>query len=635
MVPALSGGQITEVDDSEVDFELESPNAFFGSHVNLIPMHSAVQAPRLFYGARFYNQSLPLVSPEAPLVRNLADGDPEGRSFDELYGKAMGAVFADDDAEVDQVGDTSLTLRLKDGTKKDIELYRAFPFNRKTQITQTSGLKKGDRVAKGQLLAKSNYTDDAGAAALGANARVGLVAFKGYSMDDAVAVSEAFAKRLTSDHSYTHSLDFDHEIKGGLGHFRSLFPTKFKKEQLAGIGEDGVVKPGTVVHAGDPLVLATRPRSFSSTTSQLGKLSKAMRQSRHDASLVWDDAHPGTVMDVAKTKTGYKVVVSAQAPAEMGDKIVLRSGQKGIISAIVPDAQMPRTVDGKPLEVLLNQLGIPSRVNNSLIYELSLGKAAEKLGAPIKVPAFNKAGERWYDIVDKYLGDAGLSATEEVFDPMTNRKLDQPIHTGIGHVLKLHHVAASKSSARGQGSYDSNEQPAKGGGEMAQSKRLSGLETHVMLSSGAYKNLKEGATLRGQKNDEYWRDLRSGYRPKPPGEPFVWGKFQALLAGAGINARKMRGGKLRLGPFTDKELDERGAAEIKTGELVDMHTLDPVKGGLFDQSLVGNNRWGKIKLPFKVPNPAFEEPVRHLLGLTKRELRAILAGEMELPEHLR
>lgn len=632
---ALRDNKIQEVDDNEVDVELLSPNNFFSTHINLIPMHSAVQGPRLFYGARFYNQALPLVQPDAPLVQNLDAQDKDGQSFDEKLGKIAGSVIADDDGEVVDLTPDFVKVKKADGSVKAFDLYNNFPFNRKTAITHKPLINKGDVVKKGQMLAKSNYTADNGALALGANARVGLVPFKGYSMDDAIVISNSFAKRLTSDHSYTMEQDYDNDVKGGLNHYVSLFPTQFNKDQLKRFDTNGVVKPGTVLKQGDPVILATRPRVFSSTTAQLGKLSKAMRQSRHDSSQVWDSEFDGVVTDVAKTKTGYKVIVKSEAPAQMGDKIVFRSGQKGVIANILSDDHMPRTKDGNPLEVLLNPLGIPSRVNNGIIYELLLGKAAAKMGQPVKVPSFNKPGEKWYDFVAKTLKDNDLSETEEVFDPMSNRLLENPITVGVGHILKLHHTSASKASARGQGGYDLDQQPLKGGSEAAQAKRLSGLEVHSLLSAGAYKTLREGATLRGQKNDEYWRALRQGYKPKPPGAPFAWEKFQTLLTGAGLQARKVDGGKLRLGPFTDDDLDKRGAVDINSGDLVDMNTMDPVPGGLFDQSIVGNNKWGKISLPFKVPNPAFEPAVRHLLGLTEKELRGIMSGQMELPAHLR
>ena len=634
-VYALRDNQIQEVPENEADVELLSPNNFFSTHINLIPMHSAVQGPRLFYGARFYNQALPLKNPDAPLVQNLDATDKDGQSFDEKLGRIAGSVVADDDGEIVDLTPDFVKLRKPDGSIKSFDLYNNFPFNRKTAITHNPLIKKGDIVKKGQLLAKSNYTSDTGALALGANARVGLVPFKGYSMDDAIVISKAFAQKLTSDHSYTIDQDFDNDVKGGLNHYISLFPTQYSKDQLKNFDKNGVVKPGTIVKPGDPLILATRPRVFSSTTAQLGKLSKAMRQSRHDSSQVWDSEFPGEVTDVAKTKTGYKVIVRSQAPAQLGDKIVFRSGQKGVIANIITDERMPRTVDGQPLEVLLNPLGIPSRVNNNIIYELLLGKVAAKKGQPIKIPSFNKKGEKWYDFVDSMLKQEGLNETEQIFDPSVNKILENPITVGVGHVLKLHHTSASKASARGQGGYDLDQQPLKGGSEAAQAKRLSGLEVHSLLSAGAYKTLKEGATLRGQKNDEYWRALRQGYKPKPPGAPFAWEKFQTLLTGAGLHARKIDGGRMRLGPFTDDELESKRPIEIQSGELVDLNSLEPISGGLFDQVVVGSNKWGKIPLPFKVPNPAFEPAIRHLLGLTEKEMREILAGRAELPAHLR
>lgn len=631
----LKDNQIQEVEDDDIDYDLPSGNAFFGSHANLIPMVSAMQGPRAFYGSRFWNQALPLVNAEAPLVQNLADGDSEGRTFDEIYGKQAGALRADDDYEVMDITPDDMTLRNSKGETKTRSLYNGFPFNRKSSITHTPLVKKGDKILKGAMLAKSNYTDDKGTLALGLNARVALVPFKGHSMDDAIVVSESFAKRLTSDHSNTIQQDFGHDIKGGLNHYVSLFPNTFTKDQLKPLDEHGVVKPGTILKAGDPMILATRPKVMSSMSASIGNLSKVMKQSRGDSAQIWEEDEDGVVTDVIHNRGNVKVVISSQVPTKHGDKIVMRSGQKGIISLILPDAHMPRTVDGKPLEVLLNQLGIPSRVNSALPYEIALGKLAAKTGQTVRLPSFTPKGTIWNDIVDDKLKEAGVVSDEDVYDPQENRKLEQPLAVGNAYILKLHHVAASKMSARSQGGYDNSGQPLRGSGQSAQSKRLSGLEIHSMLSSGAYKNLREGATLRGQKNDNYWRELRQGYKPKEPGAPFVFEKFQALLQGSGLNARSIDKKRMRLGPFTDKDLDERKAVEIKNPELVNLATLEPVKGGLFDEAIVGGNAWGKISLPHAMPNPAFEPSIRQLLGLTEKQMRAIIAGKEELPEHLR
>lgn len=630
---AIRDNRITEVDDGEVDFELTSPSKFFGSHINAIPLQSAVQGPRLFYGARFYNQAMPIENPEAPLVQNLDDEDERGRSFDEIYGEKAGAVRADADGEVLDVTPDYIEIG-SGGTKRKIALYNNFPFNRKSGIHQTPLVQKGQQFKAGTLLARSNYNDKDGGLALGINARIGVVPYKGYSIDDSVVISTRFANKLKSEHMETFSQDFDKDVRGGRGHYVSLFPKKFTADQLEKMDEAGVVRPGVTLNPGDPMVLATKPRIVSSSSSS-GKLSKSMRDARTDSSQIWEEDEPGVVTDVRQTKDGVRVVVKSLRPTKKGDKIVLRSGQKGIVSLVLPDDHVPRTKDGQPFDILLNPLGIPSRVNNSLIYEILLGKVANKTGKPYKIPGFNKPGEKWYDFVKGELDKNGVSEVDEVWDPKENRMLENPVTTGNAYVLKLHHTGASKISSRGQGSYDLDQQPVKGGGEGAQAKRLSGLETHGLLSAGAYATLREGATLRGQRNDDYWRTLRSGYKPRDPGSPFVWDKFQALLSGSGMLARNLGGGKLRLGPMTDKDLDERNPADIENGEMVDLHTLEPIKGGLFDPGLVGNNRWGRIKLPHAIVNPSMEKSVLKLLDLTEKEYRAILAGKMELPPHLR
>jgi len=292
------------------------------------------------------------------------------------------------------------------------------------------------------------------------------------------------------------------------------------------------------------------------------------------------------------------------------------------------------------LEVLLNPLGIPSRINNSMIYEILLGKAAKARGKNYKLPSFTKLGQKWFDYVQNELLENNLSETEEVFDPQLNKKLKKPITVGDAYMWKLHHTASKGFSARSQGAYDINEQPLKGGDELAQSKRLSGLETHGLLSSGAYGVLKDMALVRGARNDDYWHQLRSGYDPKMPDTPLVFNKFKTLLQGAGYHARQVnKHGKVRLGPLTEKVLDELEPVEIKNPGLLELRQLAkgsavPVSGGLFDDALVASNKYGYVSLPFEIPNPAFEEPVRKILGITEKQFRNIMAGREEIPQEL-
>lgn len=632
---ALKDQKFTELDDNEVDYEFGSPNRFFGTHANLVPLVSAVQGQRPFYGARFYNQALPLVNAEAPLVQSLVDGDPEGRSFDDLMGETVGAVRAKVAGRVLKVTPDFIELSDEQGKSHQVDLYNTFAFNRKTHQHNTAMVKVGDLVQPKQLLAKSNYTDDHGTLAMGLNARIGLVPYLGHTMDDSMVISESLAKRLTSEQMIGHDLDYHRGVKGGKAHYAGIFPKKFVNDQLKKLDDDGVVMVGQKLLPGDPIALATRPRVISSQAAQLGQLSKHMRNARSDAALVWDHEDIGTVTDVAKVRGGVKVNVLYQSPTKVGDKTVLRSGQKGIVSHIIPDEHMPRTLDGKPLELLLNQMGIPSRVNPSLPYELLLGKLARITGKPYKLPAFNKPDENWHEQVAAELAKYGVSDREEVFDPKYNRKLEQPILVGDGHIQKLHHTGESKHSARGQGSYDANMQPSHGGGAGAMSKRLSGLESYGLLSAGAYNILRDGATVRGTKNDDYWSRLRQGHDAPEPGSPFVWQKFQALLNGAGYATKDGKDGEQRLQMMTDKDLDAHTPMEVKTGDIVDLGSLEAINGGLFDPALTGANKWGSITLPFKVPNPAAHDMLRKLLGMTEKEFRAVLAGQAELPARLR
>ena len=627
----LRQNQIEEQpDDFETDYEMLTPNHFWGNNINMIPMQGAVQSARLFYGSRFFNQAMPVVNGEAPLVQAQADLHP-GKSFDELASKNLGVVHSAHDGEVTDVQPNAITLRTAAG-KQVVQIHKLLPFNRKSALRQTPVVKLGDTVVKGQLLAHSNYTDEKGTQAMGLNARMALVPCKGKSMDDALVISEDFAKRLTSEHVETHDQQYDDDIKGGREHFSSLFPKKYTRDQLSSIDDNGIVKVGTVLKPGDPMFLATRPRSFSSATASLGNLSRSVRMSRSDAATNWESEDPGEVTDVVKSKDGYKIVTRALHPTKIGDKVVMRPGAKGIVADILPSDRMPRTADGRPLDMLQNQLGLPSRVNPNTALEMLLGKIAEKQGTPIKVPAFNKKGEDWTQIIGDMLKQHGLTPEEEIFDPATGKNLDRPVTVGNAYVLKLHHVSASKLSARGQAGYDSDRLPAKGGGEAAQSKRLSGLESGAMLSSGAYANLRESATLRGTRNDEYWRDWREGKSPRVPGKPFVWDKFLGMLQGAGINPIDKGKGIIRIGPMTDKHVDELNPIEVRNGGIVNFKTMEPEPGGLFDTSLVGANRWGVMHLPRSMPNPAFEETVRQLLGLTKAELSAVMNGDKHLSE---
>lgn len=635
MSNAIKDNKIQEVKDSEIDFELPSFSRLNGSHTNVVPMYSNTQTARMFYGSRFANQAMPIEYREAPLVQALDPEDPDGKSFEEEYGERMGARYwrSDKPGEVVSVKPDEIRVKTADGKVEKVDLYNNFQFNRKTYLHNKPLVAKGDKINPGQLLASSNFTDDNGTMSMGRNARMALVAYKGYSMDDAVVVSESFAKKMTSQHNYEHEVAKDDGTKFGKVHFSSVFPRKFTKEQLEMVDDEGMVKPGTVLHYGDPIILATRPKPIYSNAAHLGKLGKAFRSIRSDASEIWEHDYPGTVVDVVDGKSGRRAFVTAKAPLQVGDKLITsRVGNKGIVSKIIPDHQILRSMDGKPFDVLLNPLSLPSRVNTATLFELALGKIAAKTGQPYKVPAFTDKGVSRLDMVKGELKKHGVDNTEEVYDPVLGRKLAQPVTTGFGYTYKLHHVVESKESSRGQGSYDQNMQPLKGGSDAAQAKRMGGLETTALMAKGGYNVIREGSTIKGTSNDDYWRLIREGYRPAEPGVPFVFTKYLALLNGAGMNARDLGKGTLRLEPMTDRTLEGRKPMEVKNNKTVKSDTLEPEEGGLFDPTMVALDRWGKITLPSKMPNPAMEGSICTVLGIREKDLRRVLAGEMTLKE---
>jgi hypothetical protein len=315
---------------------------------------------------------------------------------------------------------------------------------------------------------------------------------------------------------------------------------------------------------------------------------------------------------------------------QVGDKIAGRYGDKNILAAIISDEDMPQDEHGRPFELLLNPLGVISRGNPAQILEAALGKVAAATGKPIKVPDFQQAG-KLRDWVESQLAQHGIKDTEKIYDPGDNRSIPD-VMTGNRFIMKLHHMAESKLQGRATGEYSSEEEPSKGGEGGA--KRVGMLGLNALLSHGAYDVVQDMNVVRGQKNEDYWRQVMSGYTPPDPKVPFVYTKFVNELQAAGINPVR-KGTKINVMALTNKDVDKlAGNRELQNAETVSWKSekLDPVKGGLFDRRMTGGhsgNRWSHIKLHTPLPNPIMEEPIRRLLGLTEKKFRDIIAGNDE------
>jgi DNA-directed RNA polymerase beta subunit len=623
---AVQGGRLRSVRKRDVDLAVSHMEDAFSPLGNLVPLKSSMHGQRMAMASRMLSQSLPLVGGESPHVTGgVPDGS--GRSFEEHYGEKFGAMHAQKPARVMAADNDHVRLRYADGTEQKLELHNAFPFNRKTYYHQEPVVQPGQVVKPGDLLTKSNYTDDKGRMALGLNARVAYVPDEGWNFEDAMSVSEDFAKRLASDHLYPHRFEPTDEHKVGRGSYLSLFPDKFSRRQLDTIGEDGVVKPGTTLQYGDPLLLAAKASSTA-----MSRVHRQGGRSFGDAAMKWEHHDPGVVTDAVNTPKGISVFVRSLRPTQVADKLSGRHGNKGVIARIIKDDEMLHDSQGKPFDVLLNPNGIISRRNPSAVSETMLGKISEKTGKKYTFEDFGDVKDV-VGFAKQELAKHGLTDLEDIVDPRTGKRIKKVL-TGNQYIMKLHHLSEDKFQGRGTGGYSMLDQPTKG--KIGQAKRLSLQETNSLLSHGALSTLRDASQIRGQRNEDFWLSFMQGYQPPAPQVPLVYKKFVADLQASGINVVS-DGTQQHIMALTDKDIKHLAAdREVKSGELVDSaRSFKPIAGGLFDPKIFGDDgkRWGFISLPEPIVNPVMEDPVRRTLGLTKRQLEEVISSKAELPTY--
>lgn len=624
-VPTMRGGRIEYVPQKGIDYVLPHFESAFSPLGNLVPGKSAVKGQRVSMASRMLTQALSLRNAEAPFVRSAVAGSGGTRSYEEEYGHHMGALAADKAGRVEHVGNGAIKVRHDDGTEVEHELYDNHPFNRKTLIHQTPVVEAGQLVKPGQLLARSNFTDHTGATALGLNTRVGYMPWEGYNYEDAIVVSDSYAKRATSENMYQHGLEVTDRHKLGKKPFVRLFPGKFDRKILDRLDEHGLVRPGAEVHYGEPLILAARERDRSAN-----KVHKKGQAGYHDESVLWRHHDSGIVTDVVRGKNGPVVVVKSASALQVGDKMSGRYGDKGVIAAIVPDHEMPHSEDGNPLEVLLNDNGTISRTNPVQHVEGQLGKIAALTGKPINLQDFENEADMnaW---ARREMAKHGVKDMEDVTLPKYGTKVN--VQTGNRFLMKLHHTSESKTQGRGSGGYSSDDTPSKGGD--SGSKRVAMLDTNALMSHGAIETERDVRLIKGNRRERYWLQVMQGLNPADPEVPTTYQKYVTQLQGAGVNVVK-KGTQTQIMAMTNAGVRARaGERLIKSGETVRFDKeLQPIPGGLFDPKLTGGHggkQWSAIELPEPLPNPVMEEPIRRVLGLTGKQFEGVISGDHALP----
>lgn len=620
-IRAMKSGKMITVNPEEVDYIIPSPNSVFARTTMIAPMLGAISGARAQIGGKMIEQAVPLKFAEAPLVRSV---NPNNKAY--VENPALGfALMSREDGVVEKIEQDKMWIRTPDGRLVKHGMYDNYPMQSGSMLHHTPIVKPGDSVKKNQTLADSTFTRN-GVLSLGTNLRVAYIPAMGFAHEDGVVISESAAKKLTSVHQYIKEFKTDQDSVAHKLKYRAAFPGALTDDHAKRLDDDGVIRVGEEIHPNDILIAGLKRREPRPEDAVLRRIGRQIAKPLTDSSVSWDGGTAGKVVRVEKLKSGVRVYITTEEPMAVGDKMVgAGTGNKGIVSKILPDDKMPRTADGDPIGVLFNPFGVPGRVNPAQILESALGKVAGKTGKPFYVSSFNDGD--YVAMAKDHLSKNGIKDKEDLVDPETGRTIPN-VFVGNSYWLKLKHKVSTKYSARDTAGYDIDGQPLRGGDEGA--KRTDTLQNYAILSHGAYDVLKDISINKSNKNDELWRNIKLGIPLPPPKMTFATEKFFNLLRASGINPKKT-GDEIALLPMTDKDtLDLSEGREIKNAFMVRADDLSEEKGGLFDPDTTGGmsgTKFSHIKLSEPLPNPVMEEAIMSLLGVTRAEIEGLISGK--------
>lgn len=562
------GNEIGDGSFKDAQYVMRSPAQMFSITTNLIPFLGNNSGNRATYASAQLEQAISLQGREKPLVQVGTGGGPGAeRTFEDFVGKNS-AHTSRRDGKVLEVTDSHIKIQNTDGKTRTVQLYNNFPLNdQKAVITSIPRVKPGDTVKKGDVLADNNFTQD-GTLALGTNLHVGYIPFKGLNFEDGVVISESAAQKMSSVHMHKPSIKVGTDLITDKQKYKALHSTAFTRDQWDKVGDNGVVRVGQKVMPGDPLLLASRPYESRGSLS-LGKLRKSLSSQQLDQSLTWKSDYPGEVVGVHTNKQGETTVhVKTLEPMQIGDKMAGRYGNKGIVTAVLPDHEMPQikggstvhvgfaglegkslsrdvTVGGKTLkagtvldgptlaeirrkdpnaalpvnqhiEVALNPSGVPGRMNMGQVLETAAAKIAQKTGQPYIVENFRSHNDAITQ-VQRDLKRAGVEDQDELVDPNTGLSLGKAL-AGPQHMLKLNFQVDKKVSVRSGMQLEGAEPegfdpttliPSSGGKTGGQS--MGNLGMYAMLAHGATANIREMQTWKSEAADptDKWNSLHN------------------------------------------------------------------------------------------------------------------------------
>ena len=500
-VIARHNGENVVVPTSLIDYMIVSPKQVVSIASACIPFLENDDAKRALMGANMQRQALPLLKPSAPYV---------GTGLEHKIAKDAGlAVVAAGDGTVKYVD--SKVIRVKEG--KLIREYKLQKFERSNQgtcINQHAIVKVGDEVKKGQIIADGPAMEN-GDLALGQNVTVAFMTWDGYNYEDAVIMSERLVKDdvYTSIHIEEHILDCRDTKLGPEEVTRDIPNTN--EAARAFLDERGIITVGTEVHEGDILVGKVTPKGESEQQSPEEKLLMAIfaekTKDMKDSSLRVPHGGAGIVLDVKVfslengdelphgVKKSVHVFIAQKRKISEGDKMSGRHGNKGVISRILPVEDMPFLADGTPVDIMLNPLGVPSRMNIGQILEMHLGLACKKLGMKVATPVFDGiSNEEIYDLMEK--AKIAPDGKTVLYDGRTGDRFDERISVGVMYMIKLVHMVDDKLHARATGPYSLVTQQPLGGKAQNGGQRFGEMEVWALEAYGAAHTLQEILTIK-------------------------------------------------------------------------------------------------------------------------------------------
>ena len=500
-VTARFRDEFLEVNASDADYMDVSPKMLVSVATAMIPFLENDDANRALMGSNMQKQAVPLLKTDSPIVGTGMEYKAAVDSGIVILAKRAGTVVKVDAQKIE--------IAVKGGDVDTYELIKFMRSNQDTCINQRPIVSEGEEVTEGQVIADGPATAN-GEISLGKNALIGFMTWEGYNYEDAVLINE----KLVRDDVYTsvHIEEFEIEARDtklGAEEITRDIPN-VGEDALANLDENGIIRVGAEVHSGDILVGKVTPKGETELTAEerllraiFGEKAREVR----DTSLKVPHGEYGIVVDVEvftrensdELSPGVNKVVrcyiAQKRKLSVGDKMAGRHGNKGVVSRILPQEDMPFLDDGTPLDIVLNPLGVPSRMNIGQVLEVHLGFAFRKLGQKIATPVFDGAHES--DIRDA-LREAGYREDGKsiLTDGRTGLKFDNPVTVGIMYYLKLHHLVDDKIHARSTGPYSLVTQQPLGGKAQFGGQRFGEMEVWALEAYGAAYTLQEILTVK-------------------------------------------------------------------------------------------------------------------------------------------